>query len=80
MKQLKRAGAMLLCLILSVFMFLPAGVHAEGSAADQEDQRHGQKAQHQVNKELVQLVAGGLLFHDFHMYASPLRIPGAPAW
>ena len=38
MKQLKRAGAMLLCLILSVFMFLPAGVHAEGSAADQEDQ------------------------------------------
>lgn len=38
MKQLKRAGAMLLCMILSVLMFLPAGVHAAENTAGQEDQ------------------------------------------
>ncbi len=38
MKQLKRAGAMFLCLILSVLMFLPADVHAEADTAGQGDQ------------------------------------------
>lgn len=37
MKQLKRVGAMLLCLVLSMFMFLPAGVHAAENTSGQED-------------------------------------------
>ena len=45
-----------------------------------DDDTDSQEAQHQVNKDFVQPLAGGLLFHNFHMYTSPLRIPEAPAW